>query len=240
MGLRSIFRGLTVVVCTVTVSSAADFGTGPGSLLDTPVAVAAWNWSGFYGGVNLAYGWGTDHSYLTTINHGNASVEPDGALIGGTIGYNYHYTPNWVIGAEADISGGDVSGTGTATEIYDGHYWTGGWDALFTLRGRVGYAFDRALIYGTAGYAALHSNELIAGNNANESENLRGWRSGWVAGGGVEYAFTDRISGKAEWLHAEFEDLTGQAGFQGNMSQKFYTVNSDLNIFRLGVNYKFY
>ncbi len=233
MGLRAILTGVTVSFCGIAAANAAGFG----SLLDTPYVEA--NWTGFYGGLNLGYGSGTDHSTLSTANHGDANNDPDGILAGGTIGYNFQYTPAWVLGGEADISGGDISGQANK-EIYDGHYWTGGWDSLFTLRGRAGYVYGNALIYGTAGYAALHSNELIAGNNASESEDLRGWRSGWVAGAGVEYAFTDRISGKIEYLHASFEDLSGQAGFDGNHSQKFYTVSSDLDLVRFGVNYKFY
>lgn len=241
MNVRAILAGLTVSLAAIGSSFAADMGPGPGSLKDVPYVQVPWSWNGFYGGLTLGYGSGSTTNYVSANDnapHGYASLSPDGVIGGSTIGYNYQISPNWVIGAEADLSLADISATGNGLRIYDGHYWTGGWDGLFTLRGRVGYAMGRALFYGTAGYAALHSNELIAGNNANESDSGRGWRSGWVAGGGVEYAFTDRITGKIEYLHAGFEDLSGQTGFAGNYADQVYKLSSDVDIVRVGVNYK--
>jgi outer membrane immunogenic protein len=215
----------------------------PASTKDTPYVVVAGDWTGMYAGVTVGGGWGTSKNYVSPNGndaHGWAENDPDGVVIGGTLGYNYQFSgTDWLIGAETDLSWMDLQGE-QGKRIYDGHYWTGGWDGLFTLRARLGYVMGRTLIYGTAGYAALHTNETISGNDTDESNYGTGWRSGYVVGAGVEHKFTDRVSGKVEYLHAGFDDQTGPTGFPGNSANQSYIMRSDADILRVGLNYKFY
>jgi outer membrane immunogenic protein len=215
-------------LCAAAAANAADFGAG--GLKDTPFV--ATNWAGFYGGATLGFGSGTSQHFLDRDGHFWASNDPSGVLGGFTLGYNYQLYPQWVLGVEGDISFLDVGGDDRKV-IYDRHYWFTGWDGLMTLRARVGYSLGHTLIYGTAGFAALHSAEFIVGNTPGESTDGRGWRAGWAAGAGVEHMFTDRISGKIEYLHVGLDDQTG-TDLQGEAS----IWRSDLDLVRVGVNYK--
>jgi outer membrane immunogenic protein len=234
MGMRAFLTGMTVSLVASGVAYAADM-KGPGSLKDVPYVEAAGNWTGFYGGATIGYGSGTSTTYLDrNDNHGSARNDPDGGLFGLTVGYNWQVAPLWIMGVEADISYADISGAQNM-RIWDGHYWGGSWDALATLRARVGYSLGNTLLYGTGGIASMSSSDYVLGNTVPESTDGRGWRNGWVIGAGVEHMFTDRISGKIEWLHAGFEDVTG---FDRNKEP--YNFASDLDLIRVGLNYKFH
>ncbi len=243
MGLRTLLTGVTISVGVAGMANAADMGNGPGSLKDTPYVEAAWNWSGFYGGATAGYGGGTSRNYVSpNANnvHGWAENDPDGVLLGGTVGYNYQFAPNWIVGAEADLSWSGMEGQ-QHKYIYDGHDWSGGWDGFSTIRGRVGYAIGPNLFYGTAGLALLHANETIVGNDADESNFYQGWKVGYVVGAGVEHAFTDRLSGKIEYLFADgFGSESGPTGtVNGNSATQTYIHEvGNISIVRVGVNYK--
>jgi outer membrane immunogenic protein len=240
MGMRAILTGLTVSLVASSGAYAADLG-GRGGMKDVPFVETAWNWSGFYGGLNIGYGSGSSDVYVSANAnnpHGDASNDPSGVVLGGTIGYNHQYAPNWLIGAEADFSWMDLQGD-QGKRVMDGHYWSGGWDGLFTLRARAGYTMGPTLIYGTGGFAALHTNEVIAGNDTEEASAGTDWRAGWVVGAGVEHKFTDRVSGKIEYLHAGFEELSGMTGYPGRTGDQYYRLDGSLDLIRVGVNYKF-
>ncbi len=243
MSLRAIFTGLTVTVCAATVANAADFGTGPGSLKDTPFAVTQWNWGGFYGGFTAGYGAGDSSNWVANNAnvHGWASNNPDGALIGGTVGYNWQYAPNWVVGVEADMSWADLQGQ-QHKYIYDGHDWSGGWDGFATIRGRVGYAMGPTLLYATGGIAFVHTNEVIVGNDADETNFYQGWHTGYVVGAGVEHAFNEKLSGKIEYLFADgFAEESGRTGTVNGYSNQNYKHDiGNIDIVRVGLNYKLY
>jgi outer membrane immunogenic protein len=240
MGLRTILTGVGVSVCALTAANAADVG----GLKDSPYMAAAVNWGGFYGGWTAGYGWGTSANWVQNNGnqHGWANNDPDGVTLGGTIGYNWQYTPNWVFGVEGDMSWMNMEGT-QHLYVYDGHDWSGGWDGFGTVRGRVGYAIGKSLVYGTAGLALLHTNEVLVGdnNNANQSNFNQGWHVGYVVGAGVEYAFGNRLSAKAEYLYGGgFPEWCGTTGAVTSPGDQAYKHDETINIFRVGLNYKFF
>src|SRR5262245_57441508 len=79
-----------------------------------------------------------------------------------------------------------------------------------SLRGRVGYALDRLLLYGTAGIAfADLSQNIQKGRNAGEQvvwENQT--PTGYVLGAGAEYAFNSRWIGRVEYLYSNYGNVT--------------------------------
>ena len=90
--------------------------------------------------------------------------QPEGGFGGGQIGYNIQ-RGNIVFGLEADFEGADINGSKTANGTYTdpaGNQYAASLglkttlDWFGTLRGRVGYTFDRALVYGTGGFAYGH------------------------------------------------------------------------------------
>jgi opacity protein-like surface antigen len=97
-------------------------------------------------------------------------------------------------------------------------------DWVGTVRGRIGFAFDRFVVFGTGGFAWTNAEVDVGGVN---DSNFHG---GWTAGGGIEAAITGNISAKAEYLYMDFSDeLYAGVG----------TIDPELHTFRIGVNYKF-
>ena len=179
---------------------AADFPNSYGDSSYAPPVEETW--SGFYAGGLIGYGTGDAGGY-----------EPDGFLGGLTAGINYQLD-QILIGAETDIALGGISEEGAVDYSLD---WVG------TVRGRIGFAFDRFVVFGTGGFA--WTNAEIDG--AGEDSNTHG---GWTVGGGIEAAVTGNISAKIDYLYMNFTEETYTPGG---------VIEPDLHTFRLGVNYKF-
>ena len=185
--------------------------------------VAYYNWTGFYAGIYGGYGWGTsDWSAVPT-----ASNKPKGALFGGTLGYNYQ-VGSVVWGLEGDLGWSGVKGSATCGGVFTcetSNPWLG------TIRGRLGYAFDRWLPYITAGgaYGNVKATTSIAGLSASSSKD----QFGWTAGAGLEYAFLGNWSAKLEYLYVDLGSANlGTTAVANNVTFKE-------NIVRAGLNYKF-
>ena len=118
----------------------------------------------------------------------------DGFVVGGQIGYNWQLN-YWVLGLEADGSFVDNSDEGL-----DGFSEQ---NFLASIRGRVGFAVDRFLIYGTGGAAWTGFDVDFVTDGLVDDEVTF---FGWVAGGGIEYAITDNVTFGVEYLHYEFDD----------------------------------
>jgi outer membrane immunogenic protein len=159
---------------------------------------------------------------------------------GGTLGYNWQWSPTVVLGAEADFGFRGQIASETVAGLYPGPTDSG---ILGTFRGRAGYAFaPRWLAYGTGGFAfgtnfvprSFTSSFLgVAGRDSSGTT----VRAGWTAGGGVEYAFSDRISFKAEYLYVWLAD--SDVGYATKFGADSATVRSSGHIVRGGVNYRF-
>ncbi|MBI1204503.1 MAG: outer membrane beta-barrel protein [Rhodopseudomonas sp.] len=185
-----------------------------------------YNWTGFYAGVNVGYGFGkSDWSGTVT----NGSTSPKGALAGGTLGYNLQ-TGSLVWGLEADIDyswakGSDSSGTGGCTSCETKNSWLG------TARGRIGYAaWDRWLPFITGG-AAFGDVKMAPSSGVSESET----KFGWTVGGGVEYALQANWTAKVEYLYADL----GNANCSAAACTTSTDVSYKTNIVRAGLNYRF-
>lgn len=124
---------------------------------------------------------------------------------------------------------------------------TVGVDWLFTARGRLGWAFDNVLVYGTGGLAETRLN--TSSSYADSNGGLGSWNSvaaktGWVAGAGVEYALSQGWSVKAEYLYVNFGAVTAPGTIIGPAVGGYANALSTSNdltvqIARAGVNYKF-
>jgi len=127
---------------------------------------------------------------------------------------------------------------------------TAGLRWLGTLRGRAGVAFDRALIYVTGGLAygdAKASSNATNFDGANTdlfAGSVSGVRVGYTVGAGVEYAFTNNVSIKGEYLYynlgsANYAVAPANAIAAGEGITTVATQKFDGNILRVGINYKF-
>lgn len=190
-----------------------------------PYAVP-FTWQGFYVGFNGGYGWG--NSTLTSAVGTSGAVHPNGALAGSTFGYNFQ-AGNVVYGIEGDIDYSWMRGTNGSAAPCSGcevrnHY-------LATVRGRLGYAWNRWLPYVTGGAAIGDIQISTPAGNVQHADKL-----GWTLGGGVEYAFAaSNWSAKLEYLYADLGKATCDATHCGTSTD----ANFRANVVRLGVNYRY-
>ena len=197
-------------------ASAADLAARP--YTKAPVAVASvYNWTGFYLGIVGGGAWE------------NASGDPKmkGGFVGGTAGYNWQ-TGNIVFGLEADGSWADVNASATALGITVSSKT----DALGTVRGRIGYAVNQVLFYGTGGYAWIDNKLSLSALGVTASDSK--WHSGWTVGAGVEAFFAPQWSVKGEYL---YRSLGGETYNLGGVPLD--SGNIDFHTIKAGVNYHF-
>ena len=175
------------------------------------------DWTGFYAGLNGGYGWG-DSKFTGA---GNANTSPEGAILGGTIGYNYQWGQT-VFGVESDIAWNDAKGSANCTlgTCETRSNWLG------TTRARLGYAFDRLMPYVTGGAAYGDVKARVPGVGSDSDTQF-----GWTVGGGLEYAVTPNWTVKAEYLYVDLGKL--------NCAACGGDVKFNENVVRGGVNYKF-
>jgi outer membrane immunogenic protein len=201
-----------------------------GADLSPPVAPAAYSWSGLYLGVNAGYSGATLGETLSGGGvSGSGSASISGGIGGAQIGYNYQLGA-MVMGFEADFDGSTETKS-IAAGISSGTAeipWIG------TLRGRLGVAFDRFLVYATAGGAATQLRSVV-NVGAIGSSNTTNTQGGWTAGGGLEVAITGNLSARLEYLY--FDTGNFDVAYVG---PPFVTVSGRLqdNLVRAGLNYR--
>jgi outer membrane immunogenic protein len=232
-----------------------------------PMAAPAWSWSGFYIGVNAGYGFSRDREVDTigqvaanaaTVADGArppfASLEPSGFVGGGQIGYNWQ-TGGWVFGIEADIQYSDIKEdvtivtTGVAFPGVRNNHFSQELEFLGTVRGRLGFAWERSLIYATGGFAyggVKNSANFFGpqpGNVRQFTGNFDNTETGYTVGGGFEHAFGSNWSFKLEYLYYDLGDTTVAVnvipGSGGGGTGYFSTFSNDGHIVRAGLNYRF-
>jgi opacity protein-like surface antigen len=196
-------------------------------------------WSGIYLGLNGGFTYGGS-SWTDSVTGGSTgNFATSGFVFGGTLGANYQIG-SFVLGVEADGDWADASGFGTFTATAlcaGGCLTTSSW--LSTVRGRAGYAFDRFLVYGTAG-AAFGNVRANFSNDAVSSAT----EAGWTVGTGVEVALAPNWSAKAEYLFVKLADgsCTAEcaiANTDGTSVIPNVAVKFSESIVRGGLNYRF-
>src|SRR5665811_1945669 len=154
---KILLASVGLIALGVASASAADIQRGQAMPARAPVYVApAYNWTGFYVGINGGGGWG--HSDWSNPS-GTADAKLSGSLVGGTLGYNYQ-VGQAVFGLEGDIDWSNIRGTATCGVTFScttRDSWLG------TARGRIGYAFDRFLPFVTGGAAFGDIKNSVAG-----------------------------------------------------------------------------
>jgi outer membrane immunogenic protein len=257
-GRGMIWRGrlatTTATACVVGISafaaSAADL-VRKAPILKAPPPVAAYDWTGFYVGANAGVGIAgttvTDPSNRIGDRHGDTDdLYGSGFSGGGQVGFNRQITPNIVVGVEGDIgilstkrSLCDLDHNCAPAGSGAGIHLTSESDFFSTLRARAGYAWDRVLLYATAGGAWVRVKDSWT-NEINDSllhEKTR-TLSGWTAGGGVEAALWGPWTVKVEYLYIDVgtNSFADTAAANGG---RFLDFKHQYHVARLGANYRF-
>lgn len=189
-----------VLLATVAIIGFASIASAADMPVKAHVAPpVAYNWTGFYVGINGGYGWGRDQRtdtmpaagsgfWTRPAGSGTDTLNPTGGLFGGQIGYNFQ-SGVWVLGIEA--TGDWASLTQTKASIFapTTDTWSSKVSAIYTATGRVGYAMGAWLPYAKGGYAGAqmkaHMDSTLGGGTSLDSGNL--WVNGWTLGAGLEY-----------------------------------------------------
>ena len=188
-----------------------------------------YNWSGFYLGLNAGGAFGIN-TMTASGGGGSASVKEPGFLGGAQVGANYKTGPV-VWGFEADYDA-STQNKSLPAGILTGSTSQTPWFA--TLRGRVGMAFDRTLVYGTAGGAAGELRSIVNIPAGTTSTTVT--YGTWIAGAGVEYGITDNLSARVEYLYLDKNNIaTGVIGPPATQ----ITTHLQGNLVRAGLNYRF-
>ncbi len=195
-------------------------------------------WSGFYFGASLGGGWGHSSTFYDRAGDDHPTVEtndPGGFLGSLTLGYNQQVGNNLMVGVEGDLGMMNFSAP-DRLDMWDGHIWKSQYGGMWgSARLRVGYTMDNMLIYGTAGPALMQTNEVILGDNdATQNTYNNRIHTGLIFGAGIEYALSDNISAKAEYLQMQFPEYESYTN-----NEELYGFTNSASMVRFGVNYKF-
>jgi len=263
MKTKLLLSAVTALLAGVSAASAADLAARPYTKAPPAPMVAIYNWTGFYIGGNVGYGWGDESVGLGPTNNAASiaffngtfpafipnSVKPDanGILGGGQIGYNWQ-AGSFVYGLEADIQASDVKGT-VNTSVLPGPIVSSTsqrLDWFGTVRGRAGVAAGNTLLlYVTGGLAYGSVNhQFSASNNAGSfnTTNATSTNAGWTAGAGLEWAFAPQWSIKGEYLYVDLGNRTystipsGTTPAGASIDSSF---RDKFSVARVGVNFKF-
>jgi outer membrane immunogenic protein len=195
-------------------------------------------------------------------NPGQAfSANSQGAFLGGVqAGCDYQFASHWVVGFGGDISWTDLHGL-TNDPFFGGKNgnpvaFSSRTDEIATITGRVGYAWDRWLVFGKGGAAYAHDryavtnsfgiNEAILGCNGFNGCNTAGSadRWGWTAGIGLEWAFAKSWSAMIEYDHYGFDTKTISMSVVNNpaffVTPANLNVRHDIDTVKVGINYRFW
>ncbi|MGN6750533.1 MAG: outer membrane protein [Xanthobacteraceae bacterium] len=248
--MRRIIGALGVVIGLGGSALAADLPPSPAPprapATYVPAVLPVYNWAGVYVGINGGWGWGNVKYTANAVGAfpgTTGSLHDNGGIVGGTLGANFQ-AGAFVFGVEGDW---DYSGinTGTTASIcnFSGQCQTGN-NWLATVRGRAGYAADRALFYLTAGGAFADVQTNFNGVTTKHTQ------SGWTAGAGLEWAFADNWTAKIEYLYVNLGNgsvtcattacIAASTPLGGPPGPAIpVSVGLTENLFRVGVNYKF-
>ena len=228
-------------------AQAADF-TAP----DSP------SWTGGYIGVVGGYGWG-DSDFEADVVDGvdntivllslDDSIDVEGFLIGGQLGYDFDFGNSLVLGVAGDWTWSGMDGdlcvdldTCVPAEL-DDSYASADINWLATIRARAGFTTGSMLFYGTGGLAIAdaEAGATFIDGAADPERSDSNTHFGWVIGAGAEFKVTENMSFGAEYLHVDLgsEDYTlrgiGGAGTTDILSESDLT----LDIVRASLNYRF-
>lgn len=229
--MKKLLLGAATLISLAAPAIAADMPARTYSKAPAYTAPAVvYNWTGFYIGGHVGGAFAGENSLQSS----------DARFMGGVQGgFDYQFSQNWVIGAEAQYSWLGGGNTNSGVLFPGGTLVTGSaTDQLGSATGRLGYTWGPALLYGKGGYAWRDTNNIgvsIAGvpqpfaTSGNRKD-------GYTVGAGLEYMFAPNWSAKAEYQYYNFGNTTITAGPADVVGARF---RDDEHTVKVGLNYRF-
>lgn len=242
---KTFLYSTAMAIVTAGTAMSADLPIAP--VAPVPVA-AAFDWNGFYLGAHGGWGWASGDAKYNDSDFNEdcgpdegfgcaVGLDPDGAFVGGQIGWNYVFGNGFMLGIEGDYSFASLSDSG------EGH-WDGfgspthvdlDVDQIATIQARAGWAMDRWLPFITLGWGWAHAERvavnpvtLPGGKVSNDN-----WHNGFTIGAGTEYGIGENWSVKGEYRYFHGGEET-YGSFAGGTE-----VDLNIHTLRFGVNYIF-
>lgn len=279
ISLASVLATATVLTLGLAGAHAADLASAPRYVKAPPAAGPAWNWSGFYIGADVGGVAQSSHGVSNFFqpdaegeelgsggaNNPQSQAPSSSAVIGGVhAGYNWQIS-NWVLGVEGDWqwTGAKSSfcrptddSSPPCSDIGRGSLTINGETrGIGTIRGRLGYAFDRVMVYGTGGVAFVDLRDSITAdcqvagcadsvNKNRTSADFSSVKTGWVAGAGVEWMVSPNWIIRSEYLHIDAGTSTNTLNLDpvncnDGACGASWSHGNRYDIGRVGLSYKF-
>ena len=234
-----------------TAATAADLpskATEPA--LEAPPTIPVFSWTGFYVGMQAGYGVGQDRAVRSLPSAGPTffGYNPHGVIGGAHAGYNYALPSiagktALVIGVEGDIDGADSQHTASPFGgLTAGDTVATRSDIKGSIRARFGFGVNRALFYATGGAAfadfnTRYNSTPTFGSGAFDA--IDRTRTGYTVGGGLEYAFMNYLSVRAEYRYSDYGTFVDTLGVAAPGLNASVTHRESDSRVEAGISYKF-
>ena len=258
--MRSTFFAASAAVVVLSTSAfAADLASRRATpVYAPPPPIPVFTWTGFYAGAQVGYEFGKSNAVSVNTATGavldTASGNKNGVIGGGHAGYLFSTQSLPVLGSLFGSNGGFGFGTGGVVGIEgDVDGTTGRANFLLpvagvfdsardgvqaSIRGRLGVAFDRVLLYATGGVAFVSQLNSYINTVTGATDPLSHTRVGYTVGGGIEYAFTNNMSARVEYRYTDYgsstDNLVNSTGGVVNVTHR-----ETNNRVQAGFSYKF-
>jgi outer membrane immunogenic protein len=216
------------------------------SPLKMPGVRSPYDWTGFYFGVDGGFARQRSSGTLTAAS--GAVLTPygysgTGPFAGPFVGGNYQFN-RFVLGVEGDwqwsnLTGNDqvLAALGSIGALPSGPFTVSTTTKDYdSIRGRLGFAIDRFLLFGTGGWATGNPSTAFALTGSAAFVTVGGKSNGWTVGGGLEYAITDTILGRIEYRYTDLQ-TSGFVNVPANIADG--GSRTPISDFRIGFAYKF-
>ncbi len=231
----------------VAVAVAALFGSAQAADMPTKAPLLspapAYSWSGPYLGAHVGYAWANRSGCFdfgsTTVDcvtdfDDTFNYQQSGWLAGAQLGYNWMFSPNWLIGIEIDGSAASIRGTLASTPVFGtAGGGVGEWNWLASATAKIGWVNGPWLFYAMGGYA--YGDFAFRGNTGC---NFHSSQNGPVAGLGVGWKIAPRASVNLEYSHIWFGTNKNNCLAFGVIPTAVET-RSNMDLIKLGLNLQF-
>lgn len=235
------------------------------SLISLSAQANETNWTGFYVGGNLGYAkadsdskvslgalWSGESQALQDFFRNNSQDKQNlsGTGFGFQAGYDYQLANKIILGLEVDYTKLDLDDS-RQTPLLDGPIDFAFSNKVelnhsYSLRPKLGYAFDKTQLYVTAGYvwtSAEFSSDVISEFGYSKGGKKSKTLTSAIWGVGIEHKFFDNVSAKLEYLkingdNASYTTIDRPGNVFPGYTERF-KVDLDYDMIRAGINYRF-